>query len=250
MIGVRSGLSISVLALVVMLGVLDLGGGVDLTGWVAGLVCGLALSAAADRRAAGWGVDSLGPADVVTLSRATLACGVTALVAESFVGETAGRTLVVLAAVALALDAVDGWVARRTGTAHAFGAWLDGEADAFLMLVLSVYAARSAGTWVVAMGAARYVFAVAGWVLPWMRAQLPPRHWRKVVTATAGIALVFAASHVGSAAITYGGLAIGFVLLAESFGRDVWWLWCRRLVETPATRTDIGAAPPQRQRSS
>ena len=166
MIGVRSGLSISVLALVFMLGVLDLGGGVDLTGWVAGLVCGLALSAAADRRAVGWGVDSLGPADVVTLSRATLACGVTALVAESFVGETAGRTLVVLAAVALALDAVDGWVARRTGTAHAFGAWLDGEADAFLMLVLSVYVARSAGTWVVAMGAARYVFAVAGGCCP------------------------------------------------------------------------------------
>ena len=47
-----------------------------------------------------------------------------------------------LAVVALALDAVDGRVARRTGTVSPFGARLDGEADAFLMLVLSVHVAR------------------------------------------------------------------------------------------------------------
>ena len=45
------------------------------------------------------------------------------------------------------LDAVDGHVARRTGTATAFGARFDMEVDAFLIVVLSVVrrAARSAG---------------------------------------------------------------------------------------------------------
>ena len=56
--------------------------------------------------------------------------------------------LVSLASVALALDLVDGQVARRTGTTSALGAQMDGEVDSFLILVLSVYVARSSGAWV------------------------------------------------------------------------------------------------------
>ena len=77
-------------------------------------------------------------------------------------------------------------IVRRTGTGTALGARFDGEVDAFLMLVLSVFVARSAGWWVLSIGVARYAFLAAGWVLPWMRAGLPPRDWRKVVTATQG----------------------------------------------------------------
>ena len=54
---------------------------------------------------------------------------------------------------------------------------------------------RSAA-WVLAIGAARYVFLAAGWLLPWMRAPLPPRYWRKVVAATQGITLTVAAADV------------------------------------------------------
>ena len=77
----------------------------------------------------------------MTLARATLAVGVAALAADSFTHDTPVALLVTLAAVALALDAVDGWVARRTGTATALGARFDGEVDAFLILALSVYVA-------------------------------------------------------------------------------------------------------------
>ena len=96
------------------------------------------------------------------------------------------------------------------------------------MLVLSVYVARSAGAWVLAIGLVRYLFALAGWVLPWLRGQLPPRYWRKVVTATAGIALMFAAADVAAREATFAALGVALVLLAESFGRDVWWLWRHR----------------------
>jgi hypothetical protein len=82
------------------------------------------------------------------------------------------------------------------------------------------------------MGMARYLFAMGGWVLPWMRAELPPRYWRKVVTATAGIALTFAAGDVATSEASYAALAVAFVMLAESFGRDVWWLWLHRPRET------------------
>ena len=237
MVAVRNALSAGLAALVVLLAVLAATAGIGLLGWVAGLACGVVLSVAVAQSAANGGVESFGPADLVTLTRATLSCGVAALVADSFVGPVATGILVAIASVALVLDAVDGRVARVTGTVSAFGARLDGEADAFLMLVLSLYVAHLAGggvlaIGVLAMGAARYVFAMAGWVLPWMRAQLPPRYWRKVVTATAGIALTLAAADIAAPGATYAVLAIALVLLAESFGRDVWWLWRHRLVGT------------------
>ena len=94
----------------------------------------------------------------MTLARATLAVGVAALTADSFFRDAPVATLVALAAVALALDFVDGQVARRTGTTSRLGARFDGEVDAFLILVLSVYVAPSAGAWVLAIGAARYAF--------------------------------------------------------------------------------------------
>ena len=114
------------------------------------------------------------------------------------------------------------------GTATALGAQFDGEVDAFLILVLSVYVARSTGAWVLAIGAARYAFLAAGWLLPWMREPLPPRYWRKVVAATQGIVLTIAAADVLPLALTQIALAVALALLAESFGRDVWWLWSRR----------------------
>ena len=61
----------------------------------------------------------LGPADLVTLVRAVLTCVVPGLAVRSFVQPVPGGVIVALAGPALALDAVDGWVARRTRQCHA-----------------------------------------------------------------------------------------------------------------------------------
>lgn len=229
MVGVRLGLVTGLVSVVVLLAVLDLAPGVGRTGWIVGLVCACVLAGSAARRAGVDRVVRLGPADLVTVTRAVLACGVAALVAESLVTDTeVGGTLVPLAVVALALDFVDGRVARRTGTASAYGARLDGESDAFLILVLSVHVASSAGSWVLAMGVVRYAYAVATWVLPWMQQPLPPRYWRKVVAAFVGSVLVVAASGYAPDPVTYVALVAAGLLLAESFGWDVVWLWRRR----------------------
>ncbi len=202
--------------------------GLGRTGWIAGVTLGVVTDAALARGLARHGSDRFGVADWVTLARATLAVGVAALVARSFDQPAPVAVLVALAAVALALDAVDGWIVRRTRTATPFGAHFDGEVDAFLILVLSVYVARSAGPWVLAIGAARYGFLAAGWLLPWMRAALPPRHWRKVVAATQGITLTIAAAGVVPRALAQVAVVAALALLSESFGRDVVWLWSRR----------------------
>ena len=217
--------------------------GLGPAGWAVGLACGGAMALALARGRTYRGSDRLGPADRVTLARATLTVGIAALVADSFAESVPVALLVSLAAVALALDAVDGWVARRTGTASELGGHLDAEVDAFLILVLSVYVARSAGAWVLAIGAARYAFLAAGYLLPWLRAPLPPRHWRKVVCATQGIVLTIVAAGVLPATVADAALGVALVLLAESFGRDVWWSWSHRQEEAPRSQTT--ADPPR-----
>lgn len=197
-------------------------------GWVVVLTCGVLMNATLARGVLRYRPHRLGPADWVTLARATLAVGVAALVADSFQEPVPVTMLVTLSSVALALDAVDGWVARRSKTASALGAHFDGEVDAFLILVLSVYVARSTGAWVLAIGAARYAFLAAGWFLPWMREPLPPRYWRKVVAAVQGIVLTIAAADLLPSALTQAALVGALALLSESFGRDVWWLWGHR----------------------
>jgi phosphatidylglycerophosphate synthase len=172
--------------------------------------------------------ESFGPASWVTLARATLAVGVATLVADSFAHQTSVALLVTLATIALALDAVDGWVARRTGTASALGARFDGETDAFLITALSVFVAQTYGPWVLAIGAARYVFGAGEWLVPWMRRPLPPRRWRKVVAATQGIVLTIAAAEVLPHGLTQTLLITALALLMVSMGECTWWLWRRR----------------------
>ena len=169
------------------------------------------------------GQRGLGPADRVTLLRALLVGVVTALVADSLVRDVPRWLVVALAAVALALDAVDGWVARRTGTVSELGARFDMEVDAFLILVLSVYVAGPVGWWVLALGLWRYAYVVAGWLLPWLRITVPPRYWCKVVAAAVGIVLAVAASQVLPAVLSGVALLTAVALLTESFGRDIVW---------------------------
>jgi phosphatidylglycerophosphate synthase len=222
--GPAAGLIAQVLLLVVLARTAGLGA----AGWIVGVACAVTMAAALAHGLARRPGDRLGSASWVTLARATLAVGVAALAAASFTHDTPVALLVTLAAVALGLDLVDGWVARRTGMATALGARFDGEVDAFLILALSVYVAPACGAWVLAIGAARYLFGAGEWLLPWMRAPLPPRRWRKLVAATQGAVLTVAAAGVLPPALTQALLVAALALLAASMGQCVWWLWRRR----------------------
>jgi phosphatidylglycerophosphate synthase len=230
----QAGPAIGLIAQLLLLAVLAGTAGLGAAGWVVGVACAVTMAAALARALARG--ERLGPASWVTLARATFAVGVAALAADSFAHATPVAALVSLAAVALALDLVDGWVARRTATASALGARFDGEVDAFLLLALSVYVAQGAGAWVLAIGAARYLFLAGEWLLPWMRAPLPSRRWRRVVTAMQGVALTVAAAGVLPRPLAQALLAVALGLLAASFGECVWWLWRHRHEATAEPR--------------
>ncbi|HEX5405380.1 MAG TPA: CDP-alcohol phosphatidyltransferase family protein [Pseudonocardiaceae bacterium] len=178
------------------------------------------------------GARSLGAANIVTLARTILIGGVTALVTDSINHHVPMVVVIAIASVALSLDAVDGYVARSTGTTTRLGARFDMEADAFLILVLSGYVALTLGPWVLGIGLMRYAFVAAGWVLPWLRVALPPTFPRKAVAAIQGIAL--AVVGIGFLPTPIGVLvvAIALALLVWSFGRDIFWLWQRRTVRS------------------
>ncbi|RFS82845.1 CDP-alcohol phosphatidyltransferase family protein [Actinomadura spongiicola] len=184
---------------------------------------------------------ALAPADHVTLTRVVLTGGVTALVTAHLLGGGHTWTLVAVASTALVLDGVDGRVARRTGTASRFGARFDMEVDAFLVLVLSVHVAWTAGAWVLTIGAMRYVFGAAARVAPWLRADLRPSLARKAVAVVQGVTLVAAASGVVPYAEAL--VAAALALLLWSFGRDVAWL-SRRAWSFKRGRSTDGAGRP------
>ncbi len=233
----RSVLRASVLGLLAtaaLLGVVTATAGVAVAGWIAGLAAGsaaAALLAAARMRS---DQASVHPADWVTLTRAVLAAGVAGLVADSFSGPVPVAALVTLSVVALVLGGVNGQVARRTGTAAPLDGHLDGEVGAFLILLLSIAVSQTYGSWVLAIGAARYAFLLAGWLIPWLAAPLPPRFWRKVVAAVQPIVLIVAASGLLDRLLGMVVVAGALLLLAESFGRDVIWLY--RAGVSPRTR--------------
>jgi phosphatidylglycerophosphate synthase len=228
------------LATAALLGVLSAAAGLGVAGWIAGLASGSAAPAliVAARRHSD--EPAIFPADWVTLTRAVLCSGVAGLVAASFVRPVSITALVTLSGVALALDAVDGQVARRTGTATSLGGRIDGEVDAFLILLLSIAVSQTYGNWVLVIGAARPALLLAGRLIPWLAAPLPPRYWRKVVAAVQGIVLTVAASGLLDRIAGMIAVAAALLLLAESFGRDVSWLY--RTGAGPRTRRALRLA--------
>lgn len=172
-------------------------------------------------------VTRFGQANVVTAVRSTLVGVISGIVVASFFAPMPVWIVLALVVPTLLLDAVDGWVARRTNSASELGSRFDMEVDAFLLLVLSAYVSQTLGIWVLAIGLMRYAFVVAGWIFPWLRRPLPFRYWRKVVTAVQGIALTVAVTGL-LPVVDAVFVATALALLIESFGRDVVWLLARR----------------------
>ncbi|MER5224999.1 CDP-alcohol phosphatidyltransferase family protein [Streptomyces flaveus] len=215
-------------AMLLLLTVLGTAIGMGPVGWLTGLAFAFATWAVLARALHRTRPRSFGPANRVTLGRATLVAGVTALVADSFQSPPPVTLLVALTAVALILDAVDGKVARRTGSSTALGARFDMEVDAFLILVLSVYVSTQLGPWVLLIGGMRYAFVAAARFMPWLNAALPPSTGRKTVAALQGVALLVAGAGILPYVLTFATVVLALGSLTWSFGRDIGWLWRNR----------------------
>ena len=121
-----------------------------------------------------------GAANRVTLTRLAMSVLLAALIgAPRELADTLLWGLVALAGLTALLDAVDGVLARRSGTRF------DMETDAWLTLVLCALVLHldKAGTWVLAAGLMRYAFVAAARLWPWLDGPLAPSWRRKTVCA-------------------------------------------------------------------
>jgi phosphatidylglycerophosphate synthase len=168
----------------------------------------------------------LGPGDQITLVRAVLVAALAGLVAQPATPAVAWG-IVLIAIVALLLDGVDGWVARRTATVSAFGMRFDTETDAALVLVLAVLAWQhgKAGSWILAAGLLRYIFVAAGWIWPWMRRPLTPTLRGRLICIVQIGALIVALLPPIEPPLSTMVAAIGLAALCYSFLVDTLWLW-------------------------
>jgi phosphatidylglycerophosphate synthase len=168
----------------------------------------------------------LGPADRVTLGRATLALAVMALALHpGLLDATARWWIIAVSTVVMLLDGVDGRVARRTGTATAFGARFDMELDAALLMALSVLVWRDGrvGAWVLLIGLMRYGFVAASWARPSLARELPESSRRKVVCVVQGVVLLVALGPIVPPGLAVAACAAGLAALTYSFVVDVRW---------------------------
>ncbi len=175
-----------------------------------------------------------GYANAVTAARLVLVAYVATLAADR--STAAAWTVIVVGTLAALLDLADGWIARRTQTETPFGARFDMEVDALFIVILSVLVWRweKAGAWVLLSGLLRYAFVAAGWLLPWLRAALPPSIRRKAICVIQIVVLIVAVGPVipvwFSTLITAAGLGI----LGYSFVVDTVWLWRHAATRTRA----------------
>ncbi|MAU96141.1 MAG: CDP-alcohol phosphatidyltransferase [Fulvimarina sp.] len=197
---------------------------VPVTGWVPSLVLLLAgIAAITSLMARHYPHPAFGWANTVTLVRLGLAVS---LVTPLLAGMPAGWAVALLGGVALALDGVDGWLARRHGRTSAFGARFDMEVDSLLSVVLAVHAMLGgpAGPVLLVLGLTRYVFVAATWALPWLAAPLPESLRRKAVCVLQLATLILLQLPGWPPALA---LAASAALL-WSFAVDILWLAGRR----------------------
>jgi phosphatidylglycerophosphate synthase len=191
-----------------------------LAGWLAYALLGGVVAFAARARL---GDAPFGLANQVTLLRAGLVCLVGGALLASGQTPSVSWSLAGLIAAALVLDGLDGWLARRLRLISDFGARFDVEVDALLLMILAllVWQADRVGAWVLAIGMLRYGFVVAGLMLPWLRAVLPPSRRRKAVCVQQGMTLLLCLLPPVTPPLASAAAGLALICLILSFVTDV-----------------------------
>ena len=174
----------------------------------------------------GFSHPSLGVANTITVLR----LGLVASLMAPLLAPSTPAVVIGVAITALVLDGLDGWFARRTNRESDFGARLDIEVDAGLTAVLALNAlvTESVGPLVFLLVLPRYLWVLTGRLLPWLRATLPERQSRKVVTVIQTGTLIALQLPFVSGQLATGLVLVVGGLVLQSFGRDLLWLARRR----------------------
>jgi phosphatidylglycerophosphate synthase len=167
-----------------------------------------------------------GPANHVTMIRVMIMALIASLIGEP-VNQRAAASASIATAVMAVLDGVDGWLARRSRMASAFGARFDMETDAALVMAMSVliWQYGKAGMWALLGGMLRYIFVLAGWWLPWMARPLRPTRRARIITVCHIVGLSAGLAPIVPVPLSAIVVGLTTAALSWSFSVDVRRLW-------------------------
>jgi phosphatidylglycerophosphate synthase len=170
-----------------------------------------------------------GPANRVTMGRSILVGFVAAFLGSPGTTEQATWASSV-AFIALLLDGLDGWTARRTSSQSSYGAQFDMELDSLMMLILCglAWTWDRAGMWVLFCGLARYGWMATALLTPWFRRPLNDSFRRKTACVIGVLGLIGAIGPWTSTTAPTMLAIIATATLAVSFGIDALWLFRHR----------------------
>ena len=161
-----------------------------------------------------------GYANWVTIFRLTLLC----LLGFSY-NQYDYFTLGILSVIVLFLDGVDGYIARKMSMSSAFGGRLDGETDAFFVLLFSsiVYDLKMADYWILWPGLLRYIFVLCCYLFWNKTIPEPVSYLRKTIAVIIMGALV--SPFLLDKQYYLPVLIIATVLVTYSFGKSFVFQW-------------------------
>lgn len=173
-----------------------------------GMLCGNARGAWTSTGSFGW-------ANTVTAFRAVLVWA-TAMRLHS-------ASAMLLAAVVLALfalDGLDGWLARRRGSASEFGALFDMETDAFFVLTIGLvlFQRGDLGPWILAPGILRYLYVLTRALIPARNPDVPRSRFGRLAFTALSLGLFFGFALPG--ALGTAAALFGTLLVSASFARS------------------------------
>ena len=137
------------------------------------------------------------------------------------------RVFILLAIIALLLDGLDGFIARKYDQVSKFGELIDQEADNFLMFVMSIslYLNREIGLYVFLIPAYRYIFIISMAKYPWLKYTLPNSRLRKVGCVGTILIMIISQDPYITNDVTVFLVILSLIIITFSFSRDIIWLY-------------------------
>lgn len=166
---------------------------------------------------------ALGSANLVTAWRLGMVVGLGILGLRA-----PGPAAACLVLFIFTLDAVDGWLARRGGTASPFGAAFDMECDALLLLVCSLmlYLHGRLGAFVLVPGFLRYLYVTLLAFLPEISGEAPRSRLGRWVCGLVTTSMTVSLWPIEPVHEPLA--AVATLLVTYSFGRS--FVWCLKQV--------------------
>jgi len=163
-----------------------------------------------------------GAANAVTLLRLVLV-----IVLSLALHGASGLLLGALVLGTFALDGVDGWLARRAGSASEFGAHFDMEVDALLVLTASteLYLSGKFGLWILCGGVLRYLYVLSVALFPPPGGAMPRTLLGRSAFALVVVGLALGLICTGSVGLP--AAALGTTAVALSFARSALYGYAR-----------------------